>query len=104
MRSTTQRNRGELQPGRPPLCSLAQPVDRRKAQLYGPDRTHQRSCFGRREAQVLRPDLGQLTTGSQPGQRKRRVGAAGHDQAHRGRQVGQQELHALVHPGSDTRW
>ena len=97
-RRSAQGDRGELQPGRPALGPLAQPVHRRVVQLDGPDGSHERSCLADREAQVLRPDLGQLAAGSQPGQRKRRVGAAGHDQAHRGRQVGQQELHTLVHP------
>ena len=55
-------------------------------------------------SQVLCPDLGQLTAGSPPGQRKGRVGSAGHDQAHRGRQVSEQNSTPSWTRGSGSTW
>jgi hypothetical protein len=45
------------------------------------------------------PQLGQVTAHPQPGQRQRRVGAGGHDQAQRLRQVRDEELDGLVNAG-----
>ena len=51
------------------------------------------------EAEVGRPDLGELAAGTQPGQRQGRVGAGADDQTHLGREVVDQERH----PGADPR-
>lgn len=49
-----------------------------------------------REAQIGRPDFGQLIAGAQAGKRQRRIGAGEHDQAHLRRQMIQQERERLV--------
>ena len=50
-----------------------------------------------REPQLRRTDLDQLATGSQPGQRHRRVGPAGDHQVEARWQVVEQERHGLLH-------
>lgn len=49
-----------------------------------------------REAQIGGAELDELATPSQPGQRQRRVGAAGDHQVELGRQVLQQEGHPVL--------
>jgi hypothetical protein len=59
----------------------------------GPTVVRSSSAASWAEAQVGFAQLGQLAAGPQPGQRQRRVGAAGQHQPQAGRQVRQQELH-----------
>ena len=95
--ASLQRQRGQLQPGRPALGALAQRRDDRVRQI-APDRHAQQ--LGRLAGVNRRSrgaQLGQLPAGPQPGQRQRRVAAAGQHQVQRGRQVVQQELQRPVH-------
>jgi hypothetical protein len=86
-----QRQRRQLQPGRPALGAGRQRRHRGIGQV-GAGRLAQE---GRRliggEAQLGIPQLGELAPGSQPRQGKRRIGAAGQDGMQARRQVVEQE-------------
>ena len=97
--SPLHRQAGELQRRDPALRPALQGrhIGGRQAQAHHPVEVGI-SLIGR-EAQVTRSDLDQFAPGSHPGQRERRIGAAGDHQPHVGRQVIQHEGHA----GLDVR-
>ncbi|MGP3965340.1 hypothetical protein ACTWPT_56270 [Nonomuraea sp. 3N208] len=88
----------EVQPGGPALGTVDEPRD-----LVGVERDpahigHQADRLLRREREIGRTDLGELSTCAQACQRKRWVEARGDQDADRRRQVGQHELGRLVDP------
>jgi hypothetical protein len=97
VRLAAQRQPGKLQARHPPLGPRGQRRHRRLGQV-APDRAAQqrRRLLGG-EAQVALAHLGQPPAGAQPGQRQRRVGAAGHHQLQARWQVLEQELERAVH-------
>ena len=91
-----QRQRGQLQPGRPAFG----PGRQRRHRRIGQGRRRvleQLGCLRGREPQNGLAYLGQLAAGPQPRQRQRRVAAAGQHHAHPGRPVLDQERERLVH-------
>ena len=99
IRMPPQRQRGQLQPRRPPLGAGRQRHHRGVGQDR-PRRTQQRRRLPGGEAELGGTQLSQLAAGPQPRQRQRRVSPAGHRQEQAGWQVLQQKRHRLVHrPG-----
>ena len=105
VRLAAQRQRGQLQPGCPAfgprgqrrhICSGQRHVG------YGGHLPQQRRGLLNGELQLSRAELGQLPAGPTPGQRQRRVAAAGQHQAQPRRPVLQQEPQRVVYlPGAD---
>jgi hypothetical protein len=93
---TLERQPGQLQTGDPAFGASRQrrQAGRRQLQPCGIPQQRRRLFLG--EAQVGGAQLSELAAGPQPRQRERRVGAAGHHQPQRGRQVLQQEAERLV--------
>ena len=93
---SAQRQRGQLQPGRPALGPRRQRRHRRIRQ--GPRRVlEQLPGLRGREPQLGLAYLGQLAAGPQPGQSQRRVAAAGQHHTYPGRPVLDQERERLMH-------
>ena len=88
-----QRQRGELQPGRPALGPLPQQPDVRGGKLERQRSVQQRSRRDVVEAQFLRAHLDALVGG----ERQRRIGTTREHQLQRGRQVREQERDRRVH-------
>jgi hypothetical protein len=98
----TQRQPGQDQPGRPALGPLGQPLHVPGAELQAHRAVQQLGCLLVGELQVGGAELGQLPPSPQPGQRQRRVAAAGHHQPQLGRQVAHQQPDRLLdRPGLD---
>jgi len=86
-----QREDGELQAGDPSLGAARDGGQAGRRQLQPGGLPQQGGGLLHGEAQVVLAQLGQLTAGPQPGQRQRRVGAAGqHQPQHRRRPIQQQ--------------
>ena len=93
-----QRQRRQLKTGRPPFGAGCQRRHRGVGQhVAGRYPLQQRRGLARGEAQVGRPQLGQLPPGPQPRQGQGRVTAAGQYQVQPGRPVLQQELQRRVY-------
>ena len=95
-----QRQASELEAGGPAFGAAGQRGHGRIRQAaFGarPYLGQQSRRLTRREPQIGGAQLGQLPAGPQPGQRQRRVGAAGQHQVQPGRAVLQQELDRSVH-------
>jgi hypothetical protein len=91
-----QRQPGKLQAGDPPFRAGRQGGHAAGGEVEPGGLVQQRGRLLLGEAQVGGAQLGELPAGAQPGQRQRRVGAAGHHQPQRSRQVLQQEAERLV--------
>ena len=93
------RQRGQLQPGRPPLGARLERGHERglQPQPHHLVEEHLRLVGG--EPEVRGPHLHELATRTQTGQRQRRVGPRGHRQRDLRRQVVQEEGHRLVDGG-----
>ena len=94
--SPLHRERRQLERGDP---AFGAPLQRRhvpRRQLQAHHLVEVRRGLVGREAQVGGADLDQLAARSQPGQRQRRIGAAGDHQVQPRRQVVEQERHPLV--------
>ena len=91
-----QRQGGQLQPGHPAFGPVPEGGHGCLGQ-FGPDgRSEQLGGLLAGEAQVGLAQLGQLAAGPQPGQRQRRVGAAGQHQPQLRREALQQDRQAVV--------
>ena len=93
------RQRRQLQPGRPPLGARLQCRHDRGLQRQPHHLAEERRRLVDGEAEVHRPDLHQLTAGAPAGERERRIGPGGHGQGHLRGQVLHQERHRVVHLG-----
>ena len=91
-----QRQRGQLQPRRPPLGPGRQRRQRRLRQ-GGRRVLEQLRCLRGGEPQLGHAHLGQLAARSQSRQSQRRIAAAGQHHAYPGRPVLEQERERLVH-------
>ena len=93
------RQRGQLQPGRPPLGARLERGHERGVQLQPHHLVEEHLRLVGGEPEVRGPHLHELATRAQTGQRERRVGPGGHRQRDLRRQVVQQEGHRLVDGG-----
>ena len=93
------RQRGQLQPGRPPLGARLERGHERWLQLQPHHLVEERLRFVGGEPEVRGPHLHELATRTQTGQRQRRIGPSGHRQRDLRRQVVQQEGHRLMDGG-----
>ena len=93
------RQRRQLEGGDPPLGAPLQRGHVRCGELQAHHPVEVRHGLLGREAQVGGAELDQLASGSQPGQRQRRVGSAGNDQVQPRRHMVEQERHPLLHLG-----
>ena len=91
-----QRQRGELQPGRPALGALLQQLDVAGLEAERERAVEQRVGLGAVELQLVGAHLDQLAGGAQAGERQRRVGARRERELERPRRVPQQERHRRV--------
>ena len=82
--------RGELEPGRPALRPLLQPVHVGRFEAELERAVEQLVGLGVGELQLLRPDLHELAGRPEARERQRRVGAAGDRDPQRPRQVAQE--------------
>jgi hypothetical protein len=91
-----QRQPGKLQTGDPPFGAGRQGGHAVGGQVEPGGLAQQRGRLVLGEAQVALAHLGELAAGPQPGQRQRRVGAAGQHQPQAGRRALQQQGEAAV--------
>jgi hypothetical protein len=94
------RQRGQLQPGRPPFGARRERGYEWGIELDLHHLVEERLRFVGGEPQVGRPHLHELATRTQARQRERRVRASGHRDCDLRRQVVQQEGHRLVDGGA----
>ena len=95
--SPLHRERRQLERGDPPFGAPLQRCDVLRRQRQSHHLVEVRRGLVGREAQVGGADLDQLAAPPQPGQRQRRVGAAGDHQVDLRGQVLQQEGHPVLH-------
>ncbi len=93
------RQRGQLQPGRPPLGARLERGHECGIELQLHHLVEERLRFVGGEPEVGGPHLHELATRTQTGQRERRVRPSGHRQRDLRRQVVQEEGHRLVDGG-----
>ena len=97
-----QRQPGQVEPGRPALGPLPQPLGLVGGQLQAHRLTQQLVGLGAGEAELGDAQLDQLAAGPQAGQGQGRVDPGGHHQVHVGRQVLDEEPEAgMAHPVGD---
>ena len=93
------RQRGQLQPGRPPLGPRLERGHERWLQPQTHDLVEKRLRFAGGEPEVRDPHLHQLAPRTQTRQRQRRISPSAHRQRDLRRQVVQQEGHRIVDSG-----
>ena len=93
------RQRGQLQPRRPPLGARLERCHQRWLQLQTHHLVEKRLRFLGGEPEVRGPHLHELATRTQTGQRQRRISPSGHRQRDLRRQVVQQEGHRFMDRG-----
>ena len=93
---TAKRERGEVDPGRPPLGPLNEVSQIGFVELHGGDRAHERGRLRRHEAQLWYPDLEQIADRPQPPERQRRVYPGDQDDLGHRRKMQQDELQLVV--------
>ena len=96
--AAAQRQRGQVQRGRPALGPPLQGQDVRPAEPQAQHLGQQVSRLAGGEAQVRGVQLGELTTGPQPGQRERRLGPGHHREVQAVREVVDEERQLVVDP------
>ena len=94
------RQRGQLQPGRPPSVRASSAATSRGLQPQPHHLVEELLRFVGGEPEIRGPHLHELATRTQPRQRERRVGPSRHRQRDLRRQVVQQEGHRLMDGGS----
>jgi hypothetical protein len=97
--AAAKRKAGQVQPGRPALGPLGQPLHVLGRQLQAHRAVQQFGCLFVGELQIAHPQFGQLSSGSHPGQLKRRVGPGGQRHVDAGREVLQEVTEPVMAAG-----
>ena len=96
--AAAKRQRGQVQRGRPAFRPPLQSHDVRKAEPQAQHLGEQVPRLAGGEAQVGGMQLGELTTGPEPGQRERRLGPGDHREVQAVREVVDEERELVVDP------